>query len=78
MVKEDKTYSYWPALIPEILCKRTKDPETAARHVIVSPTNPEHLAPTIAMREPPTVSFTSPVSLYRFVFRNLIAYLVFM
>ena len=49
-VKEDKTYSYWPALIAEILCKRAEDQETAARHVTVSPTNPQHLAPTIAMR----------------------------
>jgi len=44
-VKEDKSYSYWPALIAEILCKRAEDLETATRHVTVSPTNPQHLAP---------------------------------
>ena len=49
-MKEEKSYSYWPALIAEILCKRAEDQETAARHVTVSPTNPQHLAPTIAMR----------------------------
>ena len=65
-VKEDKTYSYWPKLIAEILCKRAEDPETAARHVIVSPTNPQHLAPTIAMREPPTTEDLVAARLSRF------------
>ena len=53
-VKEDKSFSFWPALIAEILCKRAEDPETAARHVTASPTNPQHFAPAISMGEPPT------------------------
>ena len=65
-VKEDKSYSYWPALIAEILCKRAEDPETTARHVIVSPTNPQHLAPTIAMRESPATEDLVAARLSRF------------
>lgn len=65
-VKEDKTYSYWPALIAEILCKRAKDWETAARHVTVSPSNPQHLAPTIAMRESPATGDLVAARLSRF------------
>ena len=65
-VKEDKSYSYWPALIAEILCKRAEDPETATRHVIVSPTNPQHLAPTIAMRESPATESLVAARLSRF------------
>ena len=65
-VKEEKSYSYWPALIAEILCKRAEDQETAARHVIVSPTNPQHLAPTIAMRESPTTEDLVAARLSRF------------
>lgn len=65
-VKEDKSYSYWPALFAEILCKRAEDLETAARHVTVSPTNPQHLAPTIAMRESPTTGDLVAARLSRF------------
>ena len=65
-VKEDKSYSYWPRLITEILCKRAEDPETTARQVIVSPTNPQHLAPTIAMRESPTTEDLVAARLSRF------------
>lgn len=65
-VKEDKTYSYWPALIAEILCKRAEDWETAARHVTVSPTNPQHLTPTIAMRESPATGDLVAARLSRF------------
>ena len=65
-VKEDKCYSYWPTLIAEILCKRAEDTETAARHVTVSPTNPQHLAPTIATREPPATEDLVAARLSRF------------
>ena len=65
-MKEDKSYSYWPALIAEILCKTAEDPETATRHVIVSPTNPQHLDPTIAMREPPAAEDLVAAGLSRF------------
>ena len=65
-VKEDKTYSYWPALIAEILSKRAEDRETAARHVTVSPTDPQHLAPTIAMKESPATGDLVAARLSRF------------
>ena len=64
--KEDKSYSYWPALIAEILSKRAEDPETATRHIIVSPTNPQHLAPTKAMRESPATENLVAARLSRF------------
>ena len=48
------------------LCKRAEDPETATRHVIVSPTNPKHLAPTIAMRESPATEDLVAARLSRF------------
>lgn len=65
-MKEDKSYSYWPALIAEILCKRAEDQETAARLVTLSPTNPQYLAPTIAMRESPTTEDLVAARLSRF------------
>jgi len=65
-VKEDNSYSYWPPLIAEILCKRAEDLETATRHVTVSPTNPQNLAPTIAMRESPTTEDLVAARLSRF------------
>ena len=53
-VKEDKSYSYWPVLLSDILCKRVQDQESASRHVELAPTNPQHLAPTIAMKAAPS------------------------
>ena len=65
-MKEDKSYSYWPALIADILCKRAEDPETATRHVIVSPTNSQHLSPTMAMRDSPATEDLVAARLSRF------------
>ena len=65
-VKEEKSYSYWSSLMAEINQKRAEDPETSTRHVVVSPTNPQHLAPTIAMRESPTTEELVATRLSRF------------
>ena len=53
-VKEDKSYSYWPVLLSQVLQKRAEDKDSAARPVEVAPTNPKNLASTIAMKEAPT------------------------
>ena len=52
-VKEEKRYKYWDILLSKILKARGDDNNSIVRHVEVSPTNPQNLAPTIAMREPP-------------------------
>ena len=52
-VKEEKQYKYWDILLSKILKARADDNNSIARHVEVSPTNPQNLVPTIAMREPP-------------------------
>ena len=65
-VKEEKSYSYWSSLMAEILQKRAEDPETSTRHAVVLPTNPQHLAPTIAMRESPTTEELVATRLFRF------------
>ena len=53
-VKEEKSYSYWPKLLADILHKRAEDKDLVSRHVQLSATNPQHLAPTIAMKAAPS------------------------
>lgn len=65
-VKEDKNYTYWPVLMSEILRKRINDKETTTRPVVLSPTNPKHLAPTIAMKESPATEDLVAAKLSRF------------
>ena len=45
-MKEDKSYSYWPVLLSEILQKKAEDKDSASR--------PVEVAATIAMKEAPT------------------------
>ena len=54
-VKEEKRYTckYWDVLRSKILKARADDNNCIVCHVEVYPPNPKHLAPTIAMREPP-------------------------
>lgn len=52
-VKVEKHYKYWDILLSNIFKRRADDDKCIARHVEVSATNPQSLAPTIAMREPP-------------------------
>ena len=52
-VKEPKKYDYLGLLQADILRRRAEDGESVARHIEVSPSNPVHLAPTIAMKRPP-------------------------
>ena len=52
-VKEPKQYKYFALLQADILRRRAEDNEPVTRHIEVSPTNPIHLAPSIAMKRPP-------------------------
>ena len=60
-VKVEKKYKYWDILLSNILKRHADDDKCIARHVQVSATNPQSLAPTIAMRETPaTKDFVEP------------------
>ena len=65
-VKEEKRYKYWDILLSKILKARADDNSSVVRHVEVSPTNPQNLAPTIAMREPPATKDLVEAKLSRF------------
>lgn len=52
-VKEGKLYNCWDTLLSKILKRHGDDQGSIVRRVEVSPTNPQYLAPTIAMCEPP-------------------------
>ena len=64
-VKEEKRYKYWDILLSKIL-KASADDNSVVRHVEVSPTNPQNLATTIAMREPPATKDLVEAKLSRF------------
>lgn len=65
-VKEAKQYEYFALLQADILRRRAEDPEPVTRHIEVSPTNPVHLAPTIAMKQPPPTEELVKAKLSRF------------
>lgn len=65
-IKEEKLYQYWGTLLCNILKRRDDDQECIARHVVVSPSNPQNLAPTIGMREPPATKDLVEAKLSRF------------
>ena len=64
--KEEKHYKYWDILLSKILKARADDNHRIVCHVEVSPTNPQNLAPTIAMREPPATKDLVQAKLSRF------------
>ena len=55
-VKVEIQYKYWDILLSSILKRRADDDKCVARHVEVSATNPQNLAPAIAIREPPATT----------------------
>ena len=65
-VKVEKQYKYWDILLSNILKRRADDDKCIARHVEVSATNSQNLAPTIAMREPPATKDLVEAKLSRF------------
>ena len=65
-VKEPKQYEYFALLQADILRRRAEDTEPVTRHIEVSPTNPIHLAPSIAMKRPPPTEELVKAKLSRF------------
>lgn len=65
-VKVEKQYKYWDILLSNILKRRADDDKCIARHVEVSATNPQNLAPAIAIREPPATTDLVEAKLSRF------------
>ena len=66
VVKEDKSYSYWPALIAEILCKRAEDRGNCSKACNCISNKSTAPCPTIAMRESPTTRDLIAARLSRF------------
>ena len=66
LVKEDKSYDYWPVLSSRILGKRIGDDENITRKVVLPPDHPKHIAPSIAMQPIPKTSDLVQQSLSRF------------
>lgn len=69
-VKEPKQYDYFGLLQADILRQRAEDVESVTRHMEVSPSNPVHLAPTIAMKRPPSTEELVKAKLPRFQSKN--------
>ena len=51
-MKEPKQYPHLALLQEDILRRRAEDKDPITRHIEVSPSNPIHLAPAIAMKGP--------------------------
>lgn len=65
-VKESKQYPHLPLLQADIMRRRAEDRAGITRHIEVSPTNPVHLAPTIAMKASPSTEELVKTKLSRF------------
>ena len=65
-VKEAKQYPHLGLLQADILRRRAEDRNPITRHIEVSPSNPVHLAPTMAMRMPPPTEELVKAELSRF------------
>lgn len=65
-VKELKQYAHMQLLQADILRRRNEDTEAITRHIEVSPVNPIHLAPTIAMKRAPSTEELVKAKLSRF------------
>ena len=65
-VKEAKQYPHFPLLQADILRRRAEDADAITRNIEISPTNPMHLAPTIAMKRAPSTEELVKTKLSRF------------
>ena len=65
-VKESKQCPHMSLLQADILRRRSEDTEAVTRHIEVSPANPVHLAPTIAMKRAPSTEELVKAKLSRF------------
>ena len=66
IVKEPKTYSFWPTLAIRILKKRVSDEDSILRKVDIPQEHPKQIAPSIALKPIPKTSELVKQSLSRF------------
>ena len=65
-MKVEKQYKYWDIILSNILKRYANDDKSTARHVQVSATNPQSLAPTKTVRKTPTTKDLVEPKLSRF------------
>ena len=65
-VKEAKQYPHFPVIQADILRRRVEDVDAITRNIEINPTNPIHLAPTIAMKRAPSTEELVKAKLSRF------------
>ena len=56
VVKEDKTFDFWPTLVSRIMKKRVADEKSILRKTQLSSDHPKNIAPSIAMKPIPKTS----------------------
>ena len=65
-MKEPKQYPHLALLQADILGHRAENADGITRHIELSPANPVHLAPTIAMKRAPSTEELVKAKLSRF------------
>lgn len=66
VVKEDKTYPFWPVLASRICQNRVQDEESITRRVVIPADHPKNIAPSIALKPIPKTLDLVEKSLSRF------------
>ena len=66
VIKEEKTYDYWPVLAYKVLKSRIDDKHTILRRVVIPAEHPKRIAPSIAMASIPKTSDLISKALTRF------------
>ena len=66
VVKEPKSYEFWPTLGTRILLKRVDDDDSILRKITISPDNPKNIDPSIALKPIPKTIDLVKKSLSRF------------
>ena len=66
VIKEEKTYDYWPVLAHKVLKSRVDDKQTILHRVVIPTDHPKTLAPSIAMASIPKTSHLVSNALTRF------------
>ncbi|CAB4017748.1 Hypothetical predicted protein, partial [Paramuricea clavata] len=56
VIKEEKTYDYWPVLAYNVLKSRIDDKHTILHRVVIPAEHPKRIAPSIAMASIPKTS----------------------
>ena len=65
-MKEPKQYPHLALLPADVLRRHAEDKDPITRHIEVSPSNPIHLAPTIAIKRAPSTEELVKPKLSRF------------